>query len=410
MRRAFIHIYSMFVLLLATECLGHEPFTMVREPDPFRRDDGQLNGRDFEYTTTGFLNRFSYRFRPSWNDAWLDDPEGYRITAGSVRSRDLYVVHFLRKTIEFNETFSGHIRHRRDEDFDSRYDRTLVGMSANIGGGWSVAALSDIIATKEDIDLQFELSWEGEAGNRFRIAFVSVDHFFNDKQDGAHYRQKPYTIFAEAHRKTSGTTRIGGSVNWNPQLQLVFDDEGREYRYQQFMAESYLSWRMDKDLGFLFSVKAESGERSNRFETSLDRINTHFNRDNIYLDAQTHYRLRPDLTSWFGVRYFFLDEVNDLADGTRDFRVKRSEPMLHAGIEWNITEKWTFWPGIFVTSIDDFDQTIERDEERERSIHGRLTLPVEYAFSDFAYATFNPTFRAPSGPFGGFNVQFQVLF
>jgi hypothetical protein len=393
-----------------SDTFAHEPFTLVREPDPFRRDDEQINGRNFEYTTTGFLNRFSYRFRPGWNNAWLDDPEGYRITAGSVRSRDLYVVHFLNKSIQFDETFTGHIRHRKDEDFDGRYDRTLVGMSVAIGDGWSIGALGDIVATKEDIDIQIELSWKGDPGNRFRLAFVAVDHFFNEKQDDLHYRKKPYTLFAEAHRKLSNGTRIGGSVNWNPKLELVNEDEGRNFQYHQFFVETYAGIPLTNTLGLILSAKGEVGKRKNMFNTHENRSDSVFNRDNVYLDAQGTYSINPSLSSWIGARYFFLNERNSLIQEDNTITVRRAEPMIHAGIEWNIAERWAFWPGLYLTAIDDLDQSLDRKEEREKSLHTRLTFPLEYAFSEFAHGTINPTLRAPGGPFGGLNIQFQILF
>lgn len=91
MKRLLSCSFFAFLFLVTTQVAqAYEPATLIREPKPFRRDEGQILGRDFEFTTTGFLDRFSYRFRPQWNEQWRANPQAYRITAGSVRSDELY--------------------------------------------------------------------------------------------------------------------------------------------------------------------------------------------------------------------------------------------------------------------------------------------------------------------------------
>jgi len=377
------------------------------EPEPFRQDEVDPRD-DFEYSNEAFLHRFSYRIRTDWQRQWDGPREGFIITAGSTRTDELFVMHLLRKTIQLDETFFAVIRHQREEDFDTRYDRLLTGLGAKIYGGWAIALLGDVVAEKEDIDPQLELTWEAPGGgSRFRAAVVATDTFFNRKNDeDSEYHEQPFTYFIEGKWQAREDLLLSAWFNWNSELELEYGD-GSRFRYEQFMHEATALWSATAGWRLLASVGNQYGERELRRPAETER--EHFDRRNTVLTLESEVDLADDLKTYHGFHYFFLEEEGQYheilpEDGDE---LRRSEYMLYGGVIWALDAKFTLSPGVYLDFIDNRDPQSGDDK---RGLIGKATLPVEYAFSPRARLAANPTVELHKANFGGFNLQFLILF
>ena len=381
------------------------------EPEPFRRDE--IKGRDFEYSDESFLHRFNYRLRTDWQRLWDGEREGFVITAGSVRSDELYVVNLLRKTIPFDNRFFGVLRYERSEDFDSRYDRFLTGAGVNLGAGWALSLMGDVVAEKADIDPQVELTWNDGAGNRFRFAFLAVDHFYNEKTDEhRRYERQPYTWFVEGKWQATERLAVSAWVNWNPELVLELQNDG-EFKYEQFMQEVAAAWVLNSNWELFGSVGSQYGYRRLTSVEHAAPVIERLDRYNAVVTFETQRKYSTGLKSFHGAHYFFLEEKGEYremlpAGGPRE----RHEYMVYGGLIWQASNTVVLAPGLYLDFINNHE-TDEDEHERWLSRHrmlGKLAIPVEYHFSPRAMMTWNTTMELHKASFGGFNMQFLLLF
>ena len=388
------------------------PALLAYEPEPFRRDE--VDGRPFDYGRFAFIDRYSYQFRPDWEDEWEANPQGFRVTGGSISSHKLYTKQALRKQIELIEGLFGEVRYDRHEDFYSRYYRFLMGMGYEFVSNWSFSLLGDVTPDKSDSDVYLELRWKDGKNNLFRFAYVLPDYFYNSKSENKQkYGRKPRTFFAEGRAALHEKLSVAGWLNINRPLELYGAEKNFKYDYRQVRGGGRVSLRVTEAARLLFNADSE-GSRD-----SISHMNPAYvgirdlERDHWAADAALAYTFPPKYQGWIGARYFFLDE--------RDFRpndplnngmMERNEYMLHSGLGWNISDKFSFVPALFFTWLDNREDYPGAKEKvgADKELLAKLNLTLDYKFSEKARGSFNPSWQLPGGPFGGFNVQFQAFF
>lgn len=427
-----IVIYILVFYIFFTNILIANAQYNVIEPEPFRRDE--IGDRSFDYDKQSFVDRFTYRFTPQFVRAWNKTGEGFRITGGSVSKDETYTVAQLKKRWFFNDKFFGAIRFRRDEDFDSRFDRTLFGVGAQFFENWSFTFLGDVQAKKENIDLHFELTWEEfpridkydyaqrfaktnltsnqnkAVGNRARLALVLVDQFYNGKSEDGLYKQKPLTFFGEFQLHFSTTNQLHGWLNYNPKTELELYADNSLFQYEQFQAGVRLANELNKNVSSIISLSGQKGKQ-NRISLTQNIEEQDFERNNIIAEMEFRYRFSPTLLTWLGVRHFYFTEddirVTEASDSNQ---IDRNENMLHFGLVWNIQNNLIFRPGIYLNDIyntEELSSDVSKNTLDNR-VTGRLTFPLEIHFSQRnAIIVVNPTLEWPGDPFGGLNVQVQ---
>ena len=382
------------------------------EPEPFRLD-GEIDGRDFEYNEESFLHRFSYRFRPSRVRNWFRTREGFRGTVGSVRSDEFYVFEELRKTITLSEQHHFLFRHKRDEDFDGRYDRTQIGLGTRFGSNWYANVLGEIVGEKEEIDPQFELVFAGARGSGVRFAFLPVDFTLNSKSDSDRYATKPYTYFFEGLWRGENDVELGVWVNANPHLRLDRELEGFDFTYDQYAGEVHVELPVGSEWSLRALIGAEAGERDRRQHTPGAPDERRLTRMHWQSTVEAERSVREDVDVWFGVRYFHLDERDRRPrEPLLDREIIRREGMIYGGVSWRLSERVLFWPGLYVNVIDNsedfpFDPAQNDDDD---GYVGKLSFPVEILFGENATITAGLGLLVHRLKFGGANVQVQIPF
>lgn len=401
---------TVFVLALLLPTFAEAQRILTPDPEPFRRGD-EIDGRDVEYEEETFLHRFSYRFRPARERDWSETSEGFRGTAGSVRSDELFVAHELRKTIALDDPLSFVLRHSRNEDFDGRYDRTLTGVSLRFADGWHGTVLAEVVGSKEDIDLHLEVAYV-EGGSGFRAVLIPVDFTFDGKSDSGSYDVAPYTGYLEGRWRSDDGTEVWAWVNANPHTALVDEVDDFRFSYDNYSAEVNIRSPIADGWRIWLSAGGEIGERDlvNDLPAPSDRD---FSRKHLQCTAQIEREVSPDVSYWIGARYFRLDERDRRpTDPTLDSTLSFRESMLYSGVAFRVTERLVLWPSVYLEYVDDEeDFPLEPAlASRDEGFVGKLTFPAEFSVGRGATITVNAGILLHEVRFGGGNVQVQIPF
>lgn len=192
---------QVFKLLLPTLLLSSvSAYAGWTGPEPFRLE--RLEGRQFDYNLESFLQRLSFTEKPIHDFAPLWQQNGWYGTGGSSRGKEFYVHSQLQQKLQFEAPVFAGFRHKRSEDLDGRYDRTLFGVGYQAEQAWDLGVWADVSGAKEDMDLQFEANRQFNNGSWLTGALVLADVFYNSKTYGDNrYQQSPVTLYA-ADRKS----------------------------------------------------------------------------------------------------------------------------------------------------------------------------------------------------------------
>ncbi len=382
------------------------------DPEPFRGND-EIEGRSFDYGPEGFLHRFTYRYRPELAQKSRNHTDGFAATAGSTKTNELYVRMKAEKTVKFDVPVYFTYRFKRDEDFDSRYDRNIAGFGVELPGNLSLAAFGDIQSTKAKIDTHFELTKKDNAGNYIRTAILYIDPAFNSKQDDGKYEKPPLTYFAQAYMQDENDFKLHGFINYNAPLRLSILSREFNFWYEQITTGLDLSKRISDENYLFASFKTEQGTRD-RWSTAVVKDDErHFSRRYFEYTLQLNRIFKEDLNGWIGLRCLsFIERDRRPLNLTQEHNERRREKMLYGGLTWQFHEKALFWPGVYLNFTEnnlDFPYSAGQDNI-DKGIFSKLALPVEITLSDTATITFNSTIHLDRTVFGGMNIQTNMRF
>lgn len=392
-------------------CTGSAIGDTWNEPHPWRRE-ALIEGRDFNYNTDSFLNRFSYRHLSISPRAGED---GLRGTAGSVTGDELFVDMAFQKTLGFDDQRHAiFLRVQRTEDFDGEFDRQLVGIARRLGQHWQIALAGDIKGSKAETDIQFEGRWQPDEHRLLRLAWILPEYFYNDKSDNeGEYSKRPQTWFVHYREERSSGGKLELALNYSPEA--GFDDReqgvdarGDQARLMGTITIPFQQWRASMrleaewtDREFTYSVIPSPPEDS--FKRRMHSVTVSVHAD--------HWRYNPE----FGIRHFRLKEDGWFgADRNITGAVRRDETLLFASARYQTGERHYWQPAIYFGPAQLSRRAIEDpgfNREEDKWI-GKLALPWRYVMSTESNAvlTINPTLDLHSGAFGGGNIQLHWPF
>lgn len=407
----------LWVWLLMSMTFASQAQSLLRplgfaDPRPFRMEDA-LAGRDFEYNDVSFLHRISFHPIFPLASGLAEDREGLYGSAGSTRSNELYTLMQLQKTMPLDNDWFLRYRFQRDEDFDGRYDRNLLGIGRNFGEGWSASFSGDIEGDKSRIDLEAELSWRDGAGNHARLVLVGPDYLFNDKQEVAQFTRQPYTGFADLRWQWTPAMALLAFVNHNTDTSLRNESLDQDFHYRQTAG----GVGIDANLGtWRLRVWLEGEQGRRRYESLSGSIApARFSRRHHELGAELGRDLGPGLAGRAGARLLRFEETGRHGgDPLDEVRLRRDEIMLYAGVSWRLGARFRFHPILYLDFIDNHER-FPADPVRNRDdkgFVGKLGLPLEVLVHEASGATltFNPTLYLHRLAFGGGNLQASIPF
>jgi len=417
----------------------------------FRFDE--VERRNFEYTNEYFMNLLAYRPRLSHRWRWSQSAVGYRITAGSVRTSELYVDQRAIVRIPWSNHLVGEYRFVETEDYDARYLRNEVEVKFRFfrpewrpdlldtfgrtppPDGLFFGGLGLLDADKEFADLGFALGY-GEELWGVRLDLWNPDFFFNGKNRfDAEYETAPLTLKGSAYGSLPGArVDVSAFVEYDAPLELmlpagqdlVFERQDLEFRYEQLQGGFNVRWWAGEGVRVDVEVWGEltSKERRSSDAALVDDLD----REALKAWGQVEVDVAPVLgeewssrttdVAWVGLHGHVLREDTDrLLDRTRDITIHRGEAFFECGYvaglpspgpEYEFGARFSGQFGF--GSLRDVRPEIGRHRVTER-ILALVGVGFEATFLDglgFAFGQF--TFRLDEPEFGGGNVQVMMRF
>lgn len=381
-------------------------------PQPFRQD--RLNGRSLEYNAESFLHRFSFEPKPAIGIDARAREEGLYVAAGSTRSNELYVNMRAHAELDMDGPAFAEYRFRRFEDLDGIYDSNLVGVGAAFGD-WRASVLGDVVATKEDVDLHYELQWANGRGSRLRAVLVQVDPLYNTKQGEGAYERYPVTAYLEGAWRTPGNVTVYGFLNANLPTRLRNAAEQFRLRDRQYSAGLGFDMPLSRNWELALELEGLTGLRRREGHDGLSAEDQHLRRRSAVGTLELRQFVRDDLSAWYGVRHRYLDERDRRPEAPDAWhRSTRRETMVYAGVRWQWRPRVAFRPGVFLNVVDNqarypFDPG---NSDEASGFYGKLAPAVEFLVNRRTGGTItvNPTLRLHRAAFGGGNIQASFPF
>lgn len=382
-------------------------------PEPFRLE--RLEGRQFDYNLESFLQRLSFTEKPIHDNTPLWQQNGWYGTGGSSRGKEFYVHSLLQQKLQFEAPVFAGFRHKRSEDLDGRYDRTLFGVGYQADKAWDLGVWADVSGAKEDMDLQFEANRQFSNGSWLTGAVVLADVFYNSKTYGENrYQQSPVTLYSAAGQQFE-EQQLSGFLNLN--LKTRYQDAAAEQLFSDEQYSAGLNWQTRLSVNTELAVQAQGlyGRRSmQQLQLGLSEsdwlMRRRFQQLNVEL-RQADGGLRP-LT--YGLQANRLQELDSrFAEGQRAAENRR-ELFSYIATEHALQGNWLAKPVLYVGYASARSEFRQQGDEplRDNGWLAKISPNFIWQLSTQtgAYVVINPTVKLHNLQFGGGNVQVFMPF
>lgn len=412
--------------------------------------------RDFDYNDEYFLNLFSYRWRLThrwqWGEAarvpwrwmWGGTAVGYHVSAGSVRTNELFLHQEAIVRLPFSSHLTGEYRFLETEDHESRYHRSEVEvlfrffrppdatpLLSTLGrtpppDGLFVGGQGLLDADKENADLGLVLGWRGDVLG-VRLDVIRPEFFYNGKvKDGTEYATEPLALRAKA-----GLNLLDGDLEllawFEEQLPTRFERRRGDqvtFRYRQRQGGLAARWWVAHGVRAEVRGWAETTRERQRSRPApaLDRD---IDRDAMQLFAQAEVDVTPLLASSSRARDVVLLGAHvEALDETARRLLTGPETVLRRGGGYaelgyvlglpTFSDEYRF--GLRVATQNGFIsmRDVRPDEDKHtvtRRFMSKLGIGLETLLhDDLGYLFFQLTFRCDQLTFGGGNAQVMMRF
>lgn len=426
----------------------------------FRGDE--RGARSFEYNDEYFLNLFSYRQRLThrwvwanagsarWRWFWSDTSLGYNVTAGSVRSDELYVHQEAIVRLPFTNNLTGEYRFVESEDYDTRWLRNEVEVLLRffrpayslplldtVGrtppeDGLFVGGLGLLDADKENADLGAVVGWRGDTFG-VRVDLVRPDFFYNGKsKDSSEYTTEPLTLRAKV-----GALLLDGDLEllaWfedDLPLRLVRPEEQDSFRWRQLEAGVGARWTVSPGVRVDLEASAERTRERRRplgptapGAVAPPRDDTNREAARLFIAGEVDVApLLGDRSSratdvvLLGLHAHGLDEDTRTPGAPQSLEVRRGEVFAELGYVLGLpsfSDEYVF--GLRAQTQNGFvgfrhvEPGVGKHTVSERFM-SKVGIGLEVVFREgLGFAFFQFTFRVDEATFGGGNAQVMMRF
>ena len=410
----------------------------------FRFDE--IDRRDFEYNDEYFLNLFSFRQRLTHRWSSQDASLAYDITAGSIRSDELYLEQRARLRLPITNELSAEFRYEEWEDYDARYQRTEVELVLRLfrpalrpalwddpghvppPDGLFVGGLGTLDADKEFADIGATVGYAERAWG-VRLDVWLADFFFNGKNAlNAEYDTAPITYRVSGFVDLwQGDLQLSAWTAYDAPLRLSLPERQQlDYRYEQVQFGLQARWQPRNDFRADFEVRGEYTRKQRRFLAAPGQ-DERLERQGYKAWVAAEWDVAPLLgedssrsvdTVLFGIHTHYLNEDLDrVLDRTRDITIRRGEAYAELGYVLGLPSfHRDYGFGLRVATQNGFlsERDVRVSEEQHtvsRSFLSKLGVGMEVVFRDnLALGFFQLTFRVDELTFGGGNAQVVFRF
>ncbi|MEE2024266.1 hypothetical protein [Alkalimonas mucilaginosa] len=381
-------------------------------PEPFRLE--RLEGRSFDYNRESFLQRLSFTEQPLQGATPLWQQNGWYGTGGSNRGKEFYIHSQLQQKLTFEAPVFVGIRHKRSEDLDGAYDRTLFGAGYQSSQHWDLGLWGEVNSAKEDMDLQLEANRYFADGSWFSGALVFADVFYNNKTySDNRYQRSPLTLYAAGGKDFSGH-KLSTFINLNLKTRFANHELQQLFTDEQYSAGIHWQLNVRQKARFIIEGQGLYGRRSAEELPQPDAgQDWQLQRRFQQLNMEWQWLSSPQLQA-VGMQLNRLDEKDSrFADGDRAAEYRR-EAFGYLRAERPLAEGWLWRPTIYAGYAHIRSEFRQQSDEPLKD-HGwlsKLSPNVIWSLSSQsgAYVLINPTVKLHNLQFGGGNIQVFIPF
>jgi len=200
-----------------------------------------------------FGDILSYRHPEHWEDLWESAQAGYRVSAGSFDIKRF----FLSEDIKFNADRFGPLdfgfRGASREDLSEQVTDREASLALRLGSPLYLAIVGYSGTFKKLGDVGLALEWRDSIARNARVYWMSIEHYFNDKEDepGSRYKRKAYEAGASAQWEFRPGTRL--KTDWMWASPIRWERNSRRYTYEYWrrtLSAAVEQEISDKNTGF----------------------------------------------------------------------------------------------------------------------------------------------------------------
>ncbi len=384
--------------------------------DPLHAFDDDISLNEPNFHPENFLDMKAYAFGKSADDQWLAAGSGWRMTGGSLGLNLSYVD----SEIRLHQRLSDYFSIRFDQAYRVYYaikplEHPLLDIGWRpFGNELELSFIGTAAHDKRQSDLGYALSWGDQPGDYIRVSWLSVDHFYNEKNvmDDAYYEDQPTTVTLDM-AGTLADWRLRLSIERDSPLTLVMPLEGRLFRHNSENAEMLLDYVLSADesigieLGFWITDKALA-------DTTSDRVQSLGHR-NIDIYWVRPFREKDELT--LGLRSdLFANRMRNRTDAGGSYDYLFSTTQLYAMLQHNYSAHAGWGLGVYIGDVDEKnDYLLNPADDMMRSyIQGKLRSSWTYRSLDERHRfSFHFSFNLDdlwADPGDGAGMSYQGLF
>ncbi|MHC4944645.1 MAG: hypothetical protein ACYTG7_16625 [Planctomycetota bacterium] len=378
------------------------------------RDD-EKEPRDFSYNDEYFLNLHSYQPAPDWESMWESGERGYLISLGSVRSDEFY----LRQEVKFHgpisESFGFHFDLLQDEDFDTRFLRNRVAVTFTPHEEWTIYALGEGTAAKEDNDIGIGTIHSSDALGMWEVQLTAVDFNEDKGQQGREFRDDAYGLLVKNRISLSENLSLGGGIDYQLPMTLVEPVETLKFRFDKRQYHGWLRWRTGDESSLRLAVKGEVTSKNTQYQRPAPPSDQRLNRNAFKSNMEFMWLWEQfyDARCYLGFQYFHYWERSRFPEQQQDsIKEERDEFTFYGGPSIEIHEQVFFKPTFFLDYVSRNLLLLADPSRNDRynGFQGKLSGIFELRFKDTVRLVIHPALDLDKMNWGGGNIQFIAFF
>jgi hypothetical protein len=378
----------------------------------FRGDE--IEPRDFTFNDEYFLNLLSYRPWPDMLSAWSASEVGYLLTVGSVRSDEFYLHQEAKIHHPVMEGFRFHYDLLQHEDFDSRYLRQRPALVFPVHPSWTLYALGEGQALKEDNDLGVGAFYHPGPGHRWEVQFTAVDFSEDKGKEGRHFRRDAYGVLLKNEIPLGEDLSVGSGIELQLPLTLVDPGEDLRFRFHKRLYDGFLRWRTGEQSELVLEVSAEAAGKESEY-TAPAPADQRLDRNAFRSGMEYRFNLEEPFPARCrtGFDYFHFRERSRFpGSAISDEKLERNEFTLYGALSYALGGRCYFRPALYIDYVS-HNRLFPMDNfrnDRFNGIQSKLSTALEIRFKETVRLVINPNLDLDQMNWGGGNVQFIALF
>lgn len=193
----------------------------------------EIDGESDETELWG--DRLSYSFPEPWEDLYRDADAAYRISAGSIDINRFSMTEEIRLEADPTGPIDVSFASWRDEDLTGRREARELRVAKQVSGPFYLAVLGFSGTLKKFGDLGGAAEWRARRDRRLSAHYVSVDHYYNDKETdpGSRHKRRPWSAGARGLWTFEGGRRMAARYDYESPVRWRQEAEGLLYEYRR---------------------------------------------------------------------------------------------------------------------------------------------------------------------------------